>query len=52
MKNENLLTLINVYKSQGSNVVLSGLSLTLDKGQCLGNASKNGSGKTTLLKIV
>ncbi|MDR0751811.1 MAG: hypothetical protein LBF12_04425 [Christensenellaceae bacterium] len=33
MKNENLLTLINVHKSYGSNVVLSGLSLKLDKGQ-------------------
>ena len=47
-----LLTLQNVTKAFGLNVILSDVSLTLKEGQRLGLVGVNGSGKSTLLKII
>ena len=47
-----LLTLQNVTKAFGLNVILNDVSLTLKEGQRLGLVSVNGSGKSTLLKII
>ena len=47
-----LLTLQNVTKAFGLNVILNDVSLTLKEGQRLGLVGVNGSGKTTLMKII
>ncbi len=47
-----VLSAQSIYKSFGVNEVLSGASLTLQDGRCLGLVGANGSGKTTLLKII
>ena len=46
------LTLKNISKSFGADVVLSDVSLTLQDDMRLGIVGKNGAGKTTLLRII
>ncbi len=47
-----LLSIQNVTKSFGLNVVLRNISLTLKEGQRMGLVGVNGSGKSTLLKLI
>ena len=47
-----LLSLENVQKSFGLNVVLRSVDLTLQTGQKLGLVGVNGCGKSTLLKVI
>ncbi len=47
-----LLSMQNVTKSFGLNVVLKNVSLTLKEGQKMGLVGVNGSGKSTLLKLI
>jgi macrolide transport system ATP-binding/permease protein len=47
-----LLTIDQLSKSFGDNLVLSGVSFTLAPGQKLGLVGANGVGKSTLLKII
>lgn len=49
---DKLLELKNVGKSYGSNVVLSDVSFSLDKGKILGLVGENGAGKSTLMNII
>ena len=46
------LDLQSVSAGYGAKPVLSGLNLTIDRGQCLWIQGSNGSGKSTLLKTV
>ena len=47
-----LLTLTDVCKAFGVNVILENINLTLQKGQRMGLVGVNGSGKSTLLKVI
>ena len=47
-----VLTLEGIEKSYGQRRVLSGIDLTLEKGERLVTVGKNGAGKTTLLRII
>ena len=47
-----LLSIQNVTKSFGLNVVLRNINLTLKEGQKMGLVGVNGSGKSTLLKLI
>ena len=47
-----VLSVQNIVKSFGVNVVLRGASLTVQGGRRLGLVGANGSGKSTLLKII
>lgn len=47
-----LLTLQNVTKAFGLNVILKDINLTVKEGQRFGLVGVNGSGKSTLLKII
>lgn len=46
------LRIENLSKSYGRRTILTGLSVSLQKGQCLGILGASGSGKTTLLRII
>ncbi|MEW5733822.1 MAG: ABC-F family ATP-binding cassette domain-containing protein [Thermodesulfobacteriota bacterium] len=48
----NVVTLDNVGKSFGDNILYKGLGLTVEKGDRVAIIGKNGAGKTTLLKII
>ena len=47
-----LLTINNLYKSQGKKEVLKGIDLAIPKGKIIGLLGKNGAGKTTLIKLI
>lgn len=42
----------NVHKSYGSNVVLQGISLQVQRGEMIGLVGRSGSGKSTLLHLL
>jgi lipoprotein-releasing system ATP-binding protein len=48
----NLLEVINVSKSYGSETILTDISFTLMRGKVLALTGQSGSGKTTLLSVV
>lgn len=47
-----MITIENLDKSFGSNIVLKNINLTLQEGQVYGIVGENGSGKTTLFKCI
>jgi len=47
-----MIKLENVHKSYGSNPVLRGIELTVERGDFLAVAGSSGSGKSTLLNII
>lgn len=47
-----MVTIENLHKKFGSNVVLDGVDLTVKKGSILAVLGPNGSGKTTLIKSI
>ena len=50
--NDHLVVIDNVRKSFGSNVVLDGVSLAIDKGEAIVVAGPSGSGKSTMLRCI
>jgi glutamate transport system ATP-binding protein len=50
--NGHLVELDNVTKSFGSNVVLDGVSLSIDRGEAIVVAGPSGSGKSTMLRCI
>lgn len=49
---EAVITLKGIHKSYGSQQVLMGLDLEIEKGEIYGLIGRNGSGKTTLFKVI
>jgi len=47
-----MLSVINLTKSYGSQVVFDAVSFTLSQGERVGLVGRNGSGKTTLLRLI
>ena len=43
---------VGIYKQFGSTLALSGVSLALRPGRCLGLVGRNGAGKSTLVSIM
>ena len=52
LQGENLISIRNITKKQGSSTVLGPISLDLKKGEILGIRGENGAGKSTLLKVI
>ena len=51
-RQERLVELRDVRKSFGDNLVLDGVSLTFDRGECIVIAGPSGSGKSTMLRCI
>jgi L-cystine transport system ATP-binding protein len=49
---ENMITINNLHKNFGSNIVLKGIDLQVNKGEALVIIGPSGSGKTTLLRCM
>lgn len=49
---EAVITLQDIHKNYGSQQVLMGLDLEIEKGEIYGLIGRNGSGKTTLFKVI
>ncbi|MGI9014150.1 MAG: ABC-F family ATP-binding cassette domain-containing protein [Phycisphaerales bacterium] len=47
-----LLTLANIRHAYGTQLVLDGVTLSIDPGEKIGMVGRNGCGKTTLLRII
>jgi ABC-2 type transport system ATP-binding protein len=47
-----IIQTINLTKRYGKVVALSGLNLTIEKGECFGYIGPNGAGKTTTIRIL
>src|SRR5208337_3023987 len=47
-----MLSVANLTKSYGSQVVFEGVSFTVGEGERIGLVGRNGSGKTTLLRLI
>ena len=47
-----LLSLSNISKSFGANLLFDGVSFTVEDGHKIGLVGVNGTGKTTLFKII
>ena len=52
MKETKLLEMTGITKAFASNVVLSGVNLTVDRGEAVAILGENGAGKSTLIKIL
>lgn len=52
MKEKNVLSMHEITKSFGTNVVLKGINLNIKQGEVLALIGGNGAGKSTLVKIV
>jgi len=49
---EPMIKISNLHKSFGDNLVLDGISLSVDKGEVVGIIGPSGSGKSTLLRCI
>ena len=47
-----MISILNLSKSYGGNIVLHGVNINLDKGNIYGLVGENGAGKTTLFQCI